>query len=82
VENADLCSDQAVEAAFESSQNKVDIVYHIAALVGPFHVREKYFDVSVKGTERIIANCQKYKVPKLSRLIQPIAWDALYGSRR
>jgi nucleoside-diphosphate-sugar epimerase len=60
----DLCSDSAVEAAFTKAP-KIDVVYHMAALVGPFHDREKYMEVNYKGSLRIIDNCKKYKVPKL-----------------
>lgn len=37
----DLCNDSAVAAAFQKVP-KIDVVYHIAALVGPFHAAEKY----------------------------------------
>jgi nucleoside-diphosphate-sugar epimerase len=60
----DLCSDAAVEAAFQKV-SKLDVVYHIGALVGPFHKTEMYYEVNYKGTLRIIDNCKKYKVPKL-----------------
>jgi nucleoside-diphosphate-sugar epimerase len=60
----DLCSDSAVEAVFTKAP-KIDVVYHIAALVGPFHDRKKYMEVNYNGTLRIIDNCKKYKVPKL-----------------
>lgn len=63
-EEGDLTSSAAVEAAFQSVE-QVNIVYHIAALVGPFYDREKYFDVNLEGTKRIIDMCKKYKVPKL-----------------
>ena len=60
----DLCSDAAVEAAFQKVP-KLDCVYHIAALVGPFHSKDKYYEVNYNGTLRIIDNCKKYNVPKL-----------------
>ncbi|KAG7345636.1 nucleoside-diphosphate-sugar epimerase [Nitzschia inconspicua] len=60
----DLCSDSAVEAAFQKVP-QLDVVFHIAALVGPFHKREMYYKVNYEGTLRIIDNCKKYKVPKL-----------------
>ena len=60
----DLTSPTAVAAAFQKVP-KIDIVYHIAALVGPFFDRQMYFDVNLEGTKRIIAHCQKYHVPKL-----------------
>lgn len=60
----DLCSDTAVDAAFKKVQ-KLDIVFHIAALVGPFHKKELYFEVNHRGTLRIIEGCKKYNVKKL-----------------
>ena len=39
----DLSSDAAVDAAFKKVP-KLDIVFHIAALVGPFHKAELYFE--------------------------------------
>ena len=62
--DGDITSQSAVEAAFQR-EKKVDIVYHIAALVGPFFDRQKYFDVNLEGTKRVIACCKKYGVPKL-----------------
>jgi nucleoside-diphosphate-sugar epimerase len=62
--DGDLTSDAAVEAAF-TCVPKINIVYHIAALVGPFFDRQKYFDVNLYGTIRIIEKCRKRNVPKL-----------------
>jgi nucleoside-diphosphate-sugar epimerase len=60
----DLCSDAAVDAAFQKVP-KLDVVFHIAALVGPFHKEKLYWDVNYHGTLRIIEGCKKYKVNKL-----------------
>ena len=60
----DLCSDTAVDACF-TKVGQVDVVFHIAALVGPFHSKELYDQVNYQGTLRIIEGCKKYKVPKL-----------------
>jgi len=60
----DLSSDTAVDAAFKIVP-KLDIVFHIAALVGPFHKKELYFEVNYRGTLRIIEGCKKYNVKKL-----------------
>lgn len=60
----DLSSDAAVDAAFKKVP-KLDIVFHIAALVGPFHKAELYFEVNYRGTLRIIEGCKKYNVNKL-----------------
>ena len=61
--DGDLTKDASVEHAF--TINKINIVYHIGALVGPFHTPELYNEVNYKGTLRIIQNCQKYNVRKL-----------------
>jgi nucleoside-diphosphate-sugar epimerase len=60
----DLCSDSAVDAAFQKVP-KLDVIFHIAALVGPFHKKEMYYKVNYEGTVRIIDGCKKHKVPKL-----------------
>merc|ERR1712157_320446 len=39
--------------------------YHVAALVGPFHDREKYMNVNYHGTLHVIEGCKRHKVPKL-----------------
>lgn len=62
----DLTNPAAVAAAFACvPQQQIDIVYHIAALVGPFYDRQVYFDVNLHGTTRIIEMCQTHNVPKL-----------------
>lgn len=43
----------------------VDTAYHIAALVGPFHDRDKYFSVNVQGTKNLIEACKANNVKKL-----------------
>ena len=63
-EQGDITKDGSVRAAF-SSVEKIDIVYHIAVLVGPFFDRQVYFDVNYEGTKRIIQMCREFKVPKL-----------------
>lgn len=60
----DLCSDAAVDAAFQKVP-KLDVVFHVAALVGPFHKKELYWEVNYRGTLRIIEGCKKYNVNKL-----------------
>ena len=62
--DGDITSSTAVHAAFEAVP-KIDVVYHIAALVGPFHDRSKYEAVNYDGTVNIINACRKYNVPKL-----------------
>ena len=51
----------AVEAAFQCVDAPIDVVFHIAALVGPFHDKDVYSAVNYEGTLRIIENCKKFK---------------------
>eukprot|EP00565_Helicotheca_tamesis_P002643 CAMPEP_0185728516 /NCGR_PEP_ID=MMETSP1171-20130828/3823_1 /TAXON_ID=374046 /ORGANISM="Helicotheca tamensis, Strain CCMP826" /LENGTH=384 /DNA_ID=CAMNT_0028397231 /DNA_START=75 /DNA_END=1229 /DNA_ORIENTATION=- len=60
----DLTNKECVDAAFDSEE-KIDVVYHIAALVGPFHDKSKYMAVNYHGTMHVLENCKKNKVPKL-----------------
>jgi nucleoside-diphosphate-sugar epimerase len=57
-------STNAFRAAAAESQN-IDVVFHIAALVGPYYEKKMYDAVNYEGTRRIIRMCQKYKVLKL-----------------
>ena len=66
----DLTKPEAIEKAF-SCVPKIDVVYHIAALVGPFHDTPMYYKVNVEGTKNIVAACQKHKVPKLINSSSP-----------
>lgn len=63
-EKGDITNDTAVQTAFTLVQS-IDIVYHIAALVGPFFDRQLYYDVNYHGTIRIIQQCQQHHIPKL-----------------
>lgn len=45
--------------------NQIDVVYHIAALVGPFHDHDTYMDVNFRGTIHIIDACNTFNVPRL-----------------
>jgi nucleoside-diphosphate-sugar epimerase len=60
----DITSEDAVEAAF-TAVPQLDVVIHLAALVGPFHDRSKYKAVNYEGTLRIIDKCRKHHVKKL-----------------
>lgn len=62
--DGNLTNKASVQAAFEKAP-KIDVVYHIAALVGPFHDKDKYAAVNYEGTLTIIEMCKKYKVPRL-----------------
>uniref|UniRef100_A0A7S1UTE7 3-beta hydroxysteroid dehydrogenase/isomerase domain-containing protein n=1 Tax=Grammatophora oceanica TaxID=210454 RepID=A0A7S1UTE7_9STRA len=68
--SGDISSVEAVEAAF-SSVDQVDIVFHVAALVGPFHPKEMYYKVNVDGTQNIIDACKKFGVGKLVNSSSP-----------
>lgn len=63
-QEGDITNASAVNAAFEKVP-QVDVVYHIAALVGPFHDKSKYEAVNYTGTMYILDACRHYKVPKL-----------------
>mmetsp|Transcript_4790 Transcript_4790/g.6322 ORF Transcript_4790/g.6322 Transcript_4790/m.6322 type:complete len:423 (-) Transcript_4790:375-1643(-) len=66
----DLTNVESVKAAFDSEE-KIDIVYHIAALVGPFHDRPKYMAVNFGGTKNIIEACRNKKVLRLVNSSSP-----------
>mmetsp|Transcript_32952 Transcript_32952/g.49757 ORF Transcript_32952/g.49757 Transcript_32952/m.49757 type:complete len:415 (+) Transcript_32952:143-1387(+) len=68
--DGDLTSMEAVEKAF-SSVNQLDIVFHVAALVGPFHEKDMYYKVNVEGTKNILDACRKYNVPTLVNSSSP-----------
>lgn len=52
------------EAVFKACNEGVDILYHIAALVGPFHDKNKYYAVNFDGTMNLLAACKEYKIGK------------------
>merc|ERR1719471_2502457 len=60
----------------------VDVVYHVAALVGPYHSHELYYKVNVEGTQNMVSLCKKSKCYKI-RLCRepkyPLWWHELYG---
>lgn len=62
--DGDLTNPAAVEAAFRTVP-KIDVCFHIAALVGPFHDRHLYVKVNYTGTLYIIEACRKFSVHKL-----------------
>lgn len=55
---------ESVHKAF-ASVPQIDIVYHIAALVGPYHERDQYMKVNYEGTMNILNACDKYNVSRL-----------------
>ena len=64
VEGGNLTSKECVMKAFKS-EDQIDVVYHIAALVGPFYDYDKYMAVNYHGTVHIIEACKECKVPRL-----------------
>lgn len=67
VEDGNLTNATAVSKACEG----VDVVYHIAALVGPFHDRDKYYAVNYEGTKNVIDACKEHKVGRLVNSSSP-----------
>ena len=57
----DLTSETQVLAACEG----VECVYHIAALVGPYHADAAYIKVNYEGTLHVLNACKKLKIKKL-----------------
>lgn len=68
--DGNLTNKEAVNKAFASVE-KIDVCFHIAALVGPFHDRDKYMAVNYDGTMNILEACRTYKVPKLVNSSSP-----------
>lgn len=42
-----------------------DCVFHVAAIVGPFHPHDLYFRVNYEGTLNVLEACRAHRVPKL-----------------
>jgi nucleoside-diphosphate-sugar epimerase len=53
------------------SNDDIDIVYHMAALVGPFHEYDKYMAVNYHGTMHILEACKTHNVPRLVNSSSP-----------
>ena len=60
----DITSDAAMEIAF-AKVPKIDMVFHLGGLTGPFFDRREYVAVNYEGTRRVIDMCRQHKVPKL-----------------
>ena len=61
-EDGDLTKKESVMNAFREG---IHVVYHIAALVGPFHAYETYKQVNYYGTLHVLEACKTFKVPKM-----------------
>eukprot|EP00559_Dactyliosolen_fragilissimus_P009901 CAMPEP_0184855450 /NCGR_PEP_ID=MMETSP0580-20130426/698_1 /TAXON_ID=1118495 /ORGANISM="Dactyliosolen fragilissimus" /LENGTH=374 /DNA_ID=CAMNT_0027349963 /DNA_START=10 /DNA_END=1131 /DNA_ORIENTATION=- len=62
-QEGNLVNPFSVNAAFDS-ENQIDVVYHIAALVGPYHERSKYMSVNYDGTLHVLDACKIKRVPR------------------
>jgi nucleoside-diphosphate-sugar epimerase len=60
----DITSASALQGAF-TAVPQLNVVFHIAALVGPFHDKSRYYQVNTQATKDIIEQCRQHKVPKL-----------------
>lgn len=58
---ADITDANAVMAVCENK----DCVFHVAALVGPYHAQEAYRKVNFEGTKNVVEACRRHKVPKI-----------------
>lgn len=43
----------------------IDCVFHIAALVGPYHSKEAFYKVNYEGTVNILAACRSHGIKKI-----------------
>ena len=59
----DLSKPDDVDTAFKECPG-CEMVYHIAALVGPYHPKEAYEKVNYQGTVNLIDACKKYDVKR------------------
>lgn len=57
----DLTNEGSVLKAAEG----VDCIFHIAALVGPYHPKEAYVKVNYEGTLNILSACKKFDIKRL-----------------
>jgi nucleoside-diphosphate-sugar epimerase len=48
-----------------------DCVFHVAAIVGPYHDKQVYHDVNYEGTLHVIEACRRAKVAKLVMSTSP-----------
>jgi len=57
----DLTNLNHVQESFKDT----DCVFHIAALVGPYHPKDAYVKVNYEGTLNILSACKKYDIKKI-----------------
>lgn len=63
-DDGNLTNRASVQKAFRS-EDRIDVVYHIAALVGPFHEYDAYMAVNYYGSMYILDECREQSVPRL-----------------
>jgi nucleoside-diphosphate-sugar epimerase len=54
-----------IETVKKICEKPIDCVFHLAALVGPYHPVEAYERVNFQGTVNIVDACKKYHIPRL-----------------
>jgi nucleoside-diphosphate-sugar epimerase len=52
-------------AVADACSGGIDVVFHIAAAVGPYHPQTLYRKVNFEGTLNVLAGCKAHGVPKL-----------------
>jgi len=57
--------DLAKAADVDKASAGVDCVYHIAALVGPYHPKEAYVKVNYEGTLNVLNSCKAHGIKKI-----------------
>lgn len=63
----DICDRQAVYDMIEGA----DVVFHLAALVGPFYEHSLYFKVNYQGSINVLEACKFHKVARLVQSTSP-----------
>ena len=53
------------EDVFAACSKKIDILFHIAALVGPYHAKEAYFQVNTLGSQHILTASKECKIKRI-----------------
>eukprot|EP00596_Hydrurales_sp_CCMP1899_P007066 CAMPEP_0119037068 /NCGR_PEP_ID=MMETSP1177-20130426/5174_1 /TAXON_ID=2985 /ORGANISM="Ochromonas sp, Strain CCMP1899" /LENGTH=380 /DNA_ID=CAMNT_0006997801 /DNA_START=54 /DNA_END=1193 /DNA_ORIENTATION=- len=60
----DLTNGQSVSDIIKGSGD-IDVVFHIAALVGPYHAKEAYYAVNYQGTLNLLEACKVNGIKKI-----------------
>uniref|UniRef100_A0A7S2UZ88 3-beta hydroxysteroid dehydrogenase/isomerase domain-containing protein n=1 Tax=Fibrocapsa japonica TaxID=94617 RepID=A0A7S2UZ88_9STRA len=61
----DISKASDVNDAVKAAGTTIHCVWHIAALVGPYHQKDAYMAVNYKGTLNVIQACRQFKVGRL-----------------